>query len=65
MRSAVAVAGGARTVAAHCRCREGCLWPLADDDPTIDTPTGLALADHVLPPYPGDTLPLDFTETVR
>jgi len=65
MRSAVAVAGGATTVAAHCRCNSWCLWPLSDDDATVVTPAGLALADHVLPPYPGDTLTLDFTETVR
>jgi hypothetical protein len=63
--TAVAVAGGATTILARCHCKPNCLWPLADDDATVVTPAGVVLADHVNPVYPGDTLPLDFTETGR
>jgi hypothetical protein len=49
----------------RCHCREGCLAFVEPGDATVVTPAGVALADHVSTVYPGDTLPLDFTETGR
>lgn len=42
-----------------CKCNNICLATLGPDDDLVETPDGLALADHVYGAWPQDPLPLN------